>query len=143
MVELWRWTEPKDTSLSGIEVTHHIGSDPRTPRPGFTLPTQNRCLGICKLGQSYPSSVMTISGTQSASCLRVSAQPNTTTTIYDKELLLVICGLEEWRHILEGTKHTIEILNNHRNLTYFRTAQMLNRHQAQLSHPLTSHNACL
>ena len=53
--------------------------------------------------------------------------------IYDKELLLVICGLEEWRHILEGTKHTIEILNDHQNLMYFRTAQTLNRHQAQWS----------
>ena len=33
--------------------------------------------------------------------------------IYDKELLSVIHRLEEWRHILEGTKHTIEILNDH------------------------------
>ena len=49
--------------------------------------------------------------------------------IYDKELLSVIRGLEEWRHILEGTKHKIEILNDH-NLTYFRTAQNLNRCQA-------------
>jgi len=24
-----------------------------------------------------------------------------------------------WRDILEETRHTIEILNNHRNLTYF------------------------
>jgi len=47
--------------------------------------------------------------------------------VYDKELLSIIHGLEEWRHILEGTKHTIEILNDHRNLTYFRTAQNLNR----------------
>ena len=38
--------------------------------------------------------------------------------IYDKELLSVIHGLE-WRHILEGTKHTIEILNDHQNLMYF------------------------
>ena len=38
---------------------------------------------------------------------------------YDKELLLVMQGLEEWRHILEGTMDTIEILNNHRNLIYF------------------------
>ena len=53
--------------------------------------------------------------------------------IYDKELLSVICGLEEWRHILEGTKHTIEILNDHRNLTYFRTAQTLNCRQARWS----------
>ena len=33
--------------------------------------------------------------------------------IHDKELLLVICGLEEWRHILEGIKHKVEILNDH------------------------------
>ena len=32
--------------------------------------------------------------------------------IYNKELLSVICRLEEWRHILEGNKHMIEILNN-------------------------------
>ena len=54
-------------------------------------------------------------------------------TIYDKELLSVIRGLEEWRHILERTKHTIEILNDHQNLTYFRTAQTLNRCQARWS----------
>src|SRR5882724_352470 len=50
--------------------------------------------------------------------------------IHDKELLLVICGLEEWRHVLEGTKHMIEILNDHRNLTYFWTSQDLNCQQA-------------
>ena len=30
--------------------------------------------------------------------------------MHDKELLSVIWGLEEWRHILEGTWHMIEIL---------------------------------
>ena len=59
------------------------------------------------------------------------AKPNY--AIYDKELLSVIRGLKEWRHILEGTKHTIKILNDHRNLTYFRTAQTLNCRQAQWS----------
>jgi len=44
--------------------------------------------------------------------------------IHDKELLAVIQGLEEWRHTLEGTQNTIEILNNHRNLTYFRTSKI-------------------
>src|SRR5882724_8351730 len=53
--------------------------------------------------------------------------------IHDKELLSVIRGLEEWRHILEGTKHTIEILNDHQNLTYFRGSQNLNRQQARWS----------
>src|SRR5467141_4042313 len=50
--------------------------------------------------------------------------------IHDKELLSVVRGLEEWRHILEGTKHTIEVLNDHRNLTYFRESQNLNHWQA-------------
>src|SRR5882672_10694967 len=50
--------------------------------------------------------------------------------IHDKGLLSIIRGLEELRHILEGTKHTIEILNNHRNLTYFRESQNLNCQKA-------------
>ena len=50
--------------------------------------------------------------------------------IHDKELLSIIRGLEEWRHILEGTKHTIEILNDHWNLTYFWGSQNLNHQQA-------------
>jgi len=50
--------------------------------------------------------------------------------IHNKELLSVVWGLEEWRHILEGTKHIIEILNDHRNLRYFWTSQNLNHWQA-------------
>ena len=53
--------------------------------------------------------------------------------VHNKELLLVIQGLEDWRHILEGTKHTIEILNDHRNLMYFRMSQNLNHQQAHWS----------
>src|SRR3979490_3006804 len=53
--------------------------------------------------------------------------------IHDKELLSVIRGLEEWHHILEGTKYKIEILNDHQNLTYFCSAQNLNRRQARWS----------
>ena len=50
--------------------------------------------------------------------------------IHDKELLLVIHSLKEWQHILEGTTHTIEILNDHRNLMDFQTSQDLNFWQA-------------
>jgi len=52
--------------------------------------------------------------------------------IHDKELLLVLKGLEEWRHILEGTTHMIEILNDHRNLTYFQMSPNLNCQQSTL-----------
>ena len=55
--------------------------------------------------------------------------------INDKELLSAIHGLKEWQHILEGTKHMIEILNDHRNLTYFWMFQDLN-HPASMLVPL-------
>jgi len=51
--------------------------------------------------------------------------------IYDKELLAVIRGLEEYRHHLEGHPHKIKIWLDHQNLTFFRTAQKLTRKQAR------------
>jgi len=51
--------------------------------------------------------------------------------IYDKELLVVIWGLEEYRYHLEGHLHKIEIWSDHQHLTFFRTAQKLTRRQAR------------
>jgi len=51
--------------------------------------------------------------------------------IYDKEMLAIICALEEWRHFLEGAQHPVEIWTDHKNLEYFMTAKKLNRHQAR------------
>jgi len=51
--------------------------------------------------------------------------------IYDKELLAIIQGLEEYKHHLEGHPHKIEIWLDHQNLTYFRIAQKLTRKQAR------------
>jgi len=53
--------------------------------------------------------------------------------IYDKEMLAVICALEQWHHYLEGTKYPVQILTDHKNLEYFMTAQKLNRRQARWS----------
>ena len=39
--------------------------------------------------------------------------------IHDKEMLAVIKGLENWRHLLEGTKFKFEIWIDHKNLEYF------------------------
>ncbi|CDO76040.1 hypothetical protein BN946_scf184891.g3 [Trametes cinnabarina] len=47
--------------------------------------------------------------------------------IYDWELLAIIRALEAWRHYLDGALHPVEILSDHKNLTYFRSAQKLNR----------------
>jgi len=53
--------------------------------------------------------------------------------IHDKEMLAIICTLEEWRHFLEGARHPVEIWTDHKNLKYFITAKKLNRRQAQWS----------
>jgi len=51
--------------------------------------------------------------------------------IYDKELLAVIQGLEEYRHHLEEHLYKVKIWLDHQNLTFFRTAQKLTRRQAR------------
>jgi hypothetical protein len=53
--------------------------------------------------------------------------------IHDTEMLAIIRGLEEWRHLLEGARHPVEIWTDHKNLEYFRVAQKLNRRQARWS----------
>ena len=53
--------------------------------------------------------------------------------IYDRELLAVIRALEEWRHYVQGSPHTMMVFSDHKNLTYFRDAWKLNRQQARWS----------
>ena len=50
--------------------------------------------------------------------------------IHDKEMLAIIRGLENWRHLLEGIHFKFEIWTDHKNLEYFMKAQKLNRRQA-------------
>ena len=50
--------------------------------------------------------------------------------IHDKEMLVIIKGLENWRHLLEGARFKFEIWTDHKNLEYFIKAQKLNHRQA-------------
>ena len=50
--------------------------------------------------------------------------------IYDKEMLAVIRGLENWRHLLEGAKYKFKVWTDYKNLEYFMKIQKLNRRQA-------------
>ena len=51
--------------------------------------------------------------------------------IYDRELLAIIRALEEWRHYIQGSPHTMVIFSDHKNLTYYCEARKLNRRQAR------------
>uniref|UniRef100_A0A0W0GDN4 Reverse transcriptase domain-containing protein n=1 Tax=Moniliophthora roreri TaxID=221103 RepID=A0A0W0GDN4_MONRR len=46
--------------------------------------------------------------------------------IYDRELLAITNALKAWEHYLLGGAHPVTVLSDHKNLTYFRTAQKLN-----------------
>jgi len=51
--------------------------------------------------------------------------------IHDKEMLAIIRGLENWRHLLEDAHFKFEIWTDHKNLEYFMKTQKLNRRQAR------------
>ncbi|ESK81148.1 reverse transcriptase-rnase h-integrase [Moniliophthora roreri MCA 2997] len=53
--------------------------------------------------------------------------------IYNWELLAITRALTEWRHYLMGGKYKVVVLSDHKNLTYFRSAQKLNQRQARWS----------
>jgi len=63
--------------------------------------------------------------------------------IHDKEMLAIICALEEWRHFLEGATHLVEIWTDHKNLEYFMTAKKLNHRQVRWSLHLARFNFLL
>jgi len=46
--------------------------------------------------------------------------------IYNKEMLAVIRGLENWRYLLENAKYRFKNWTDHKNLEYFMKAQKLN-----------------
>ena len=56
---------------------------------------------------------------------------------HDKELLAVVDSFEQWCHFLEGSPHQIIIYSDHKNLTYFQTARVLNRRQTRWAQFLT------
>jgi len=42
--------------------------------------------------------------------------------IHNKEILVVIRGLENWRHLLEDSKYKFKVWTDHKNLEYFMKA---------------------
>ncbi|KAJ3533934.1 hypothetical protein NMY22_g7130 [Coprinellus aureogranulatus] len=60
--------------------------------------------------------------------------------IYDREMLAIIEALKDWRHFLEGLPEAFEIVTDHSNLEYWRTAQDLSRRQCRWSLYLSRFN---
>jgi hypothetical protein len=60
--------------------------------------------------------------------------------IYDKEILAIVSVFKEWRTYLEGAKHPILLFSDHKNLEYFTTTKVLNRHQARQAQELVGYD---
>lgn len=54
-------------------------------------------------------------------------------TIWEKELLAIKAAFEDWRHLLEGAQHPVEVRTDHKNLEHLRTARHLNQRQIRWS----------
>jgi len=67
-------------------------------------------------------------------------KPERNYSITDKELLAIIAGLEEWRHLLIGTKEPILIFTDHRNLLFASKPQKLSMRQAHWQEILSYYN---
>jgi transposase InsO family protein len=52
-------------------------------------------------------------------------------TTHDQELLAIVDCFKEWRHYLEGSQHTTQVLTDHNNLRYFMNAKYLEQRQAR------------
>jgi hypothetical protein len=50
--------------------------------------------------------------------------------VYDHKLLALVCVLEDWRHLLLGAKHQVEVFTDHEGLTKYRHAQKISRRVA-------------
>lgn len=61
--------------------------------------------------------------------------------IHDRELLVIMKTLKEWRHHLIGRK--FEIWTNHKNLEYFMVKRDINRRQAQWAMELADYEYTL
>ncbi|KAK3568878.1 hypothetical protein QTP86_019106 [Hemibagrus guttatus] len=51
----------------------------------------------------------------------------------NKELLAMKAAIEEWRHWLEGSTHPFQVITDHKNLEYIKSAKRLNPRQARWS----------
>ena len=59
---------------------------------------------------------------------------------HDQEMLAIVRSFEQWRHYLEGSQHSIEVLTDHNNLRYFMETTALTRRQARWAQALSAYD---
>ena len=60
--------------------------------------------------------------------------------VHDKVILAIVNAFEEWRAYLEGSKYSVKVYLDHKNVLYFTTTKKLNQQQVQWAELLASYN---
>ena len=60
--------------------------------------------------------------------------------VYDRELLALVRALKNWRHLLFGAKHQVEVFTDHEGLTKYWHAQKISRRVARYLPVLWEYN---
>jgi RNase H-like domain found in reverse transcriptase/Reverse transcriptase (RNA-dependent DNA polymerase)/Integrase zinc binding domain/Chromo (CHRromatin Organisation MOdifier) domain/Integrase core domain len=63
--------------------------------------------------------------------------------IHDREMLAIVESMKHWRHYLEGSKYSVRVYSDHKNLESFMTTKMLNRRQARWAEILAGYDFVL
>ena len=126
------WTDEAQWSFDNMKKC--FTEEPVLMMPDQTKPFQIEC-DASKWASGAVLTQLDINGDQH-SCAFISQTFSPTERnykIYDRELLSMIRALQEWHHYIQRSNHETIIYLDHKNLTYFQTAQKLNHRQARWS----------
>ena len=125
----FEWTEEMQWAFK--ELKQWLTSAPVPMMPDQTKPFQIKCDA-----SKYASGAVLTQLDNNGDChpvtflLKTFKKMEHNYEIYNRELLVIIWALEEWRHYIQGSGHTTIVYSDHQNLTCFRSAQKLNWRQA-------------
>ena len=129
---LWDWTEARHTAFLSLKEAFSkevILKNPDDNKP-FIVETDasNYALGgvLSQFNQNNILQPIAFFSRQ-----MIPAERNY--EIYDKELLAIHECFREWRQFLQGSRHPVSVICDHKNLQYFMTTKQLTRRQARWS----------
>src|SRR6266446_3497743 len=114
----WVWGSPEQEAFNSLKKAV-------TSAPILTFPSQSGCFHL-ECNTSNFTTGMVLSQVQAdgmhqpiAFMSKGFSDVEHNYQIHNKEMLAIMCALDEWCHFLEGMMEKFEILTDHRNLTYF------------------------
>ncbi|CAJ0931153.1 unnamed protein product [Ranitomeya imitator] len=117
------------------ELKRRFTSAPVLRQPDVSLPFQVE-VDASEIGAGAVLSQRESDGSLMKPCAFFSRKFSPADRNYDvgnRELLAMKWAFEEWRHWLEGAKHRVVVLTDHKNLIYLESAKRLNPRQARWS----------